>query len=1177
MASANNKTYTSTCSYCGVGCGVKIHKSAHGTLQIEGDESHPANKGMLCSKGMNLHYAVMDQSDRLLYPEMRGNRNMPLQRVSWDTAMDRAAAVFKSLIEKYGPDSVGYYVSGQCLTEEYYIANKITKGFIGTNNIDTNSRLCMSSAVAGYKLALGEDSVPLSYDDIELADCFFITGANPAWCHPILFRRLEAHKAANPNVKIIVADPRKTQSCSLADIHLQLQPGTDIVLYHAIARRLIETGRIDQNFIDQHTNGYEAFKEKVFVLSLQEAADICVLDKDLLIAAADMIGESKAFISMWAMGLNQSVVGVNKNVSLLNLSLITGQIGKPGAGPLSLTGQPNAMGGREVGGLSNMLPAHKNLLNPGHRKEVADFWGVPAINEKPGFTATEMFDQLLSGKMKAIWIICTNPLVSLPDARNAEAALRNARFVVVQDISNRSDTLKYADLVLPAAGYMEKEGVMTNSDRRMSYLSKVLEPPGEALPDVDILCRFAAKMGWKDSFNYSSNAEIFEEYTRITKNTNIDISGLTYEDLKARRSVQWPVPSPGHPGTPRLFTDHTFYTPTGLANIISTDSYNNSEGTDDDFPLILTTGRIRDQWHTMTRTGKVRKLNKHISKPFLEMHPDDALILGINGGDVVTIESRRGDVRVTAVLTEDIKKGVVFLPMHWGRLLSTDLTRANNLTNNLIDPISKEPDYKFTAVRVTKYIKPKEKIIIVGAGAASCQFIKRHRELGAEDSLTVFSAEAHHFYNRVLLPEYVSKHKHWENLEKLRKSEWLELGVNLIPRKIVKLNTESKTIVDDAGEIHFYDRLIVATGSRSTTMKHIPPMKGIFTMRRREDADALVHHISPGDSVVVVGGGLLGLEMADALVEIGMKVSVIQRSSRLMDRQLDKTAANLLAKELVERGIDLYFEDEVLYVNGEYTVESLRLKSSRKIDCKAILFAIGTQPNVEFLKEAGIVVNRGAIVDEHLQTSNEFVYAMGEIAERNGMLFGITAGAEEQAVVLAEYLNGSTTSNYESTLSMNILKVHGIELCSIGMVETPSNNPDYEEIIFLDKNRKYYKKCIVYQDRLVGAILMGDKSEFNEFRDWIKSGVELGDKRESLLMSGSISKEPMLGTLVCSCNTVGSGNIEKAIHGGCKDLNSICNSTGAGTGCGSCKPELKAILDRLSTDKENSKAVESYA
>ncbi|MBC7451510.1 MAG: FAD-dependent oxidoreductase, partial [Cytophagales bacterium] len=540
--------------------------------------------------------------------------------------------------------------------------------------------------------------------------------------------------------------------------------------------------------------------------------------------------------------------------------------------------------------------------------------------------------------------------------------------------------------------------------------------------------------------------------------------------------------------------------------------------------------------------------------------------LTIKDQDIVEIESRRGNVRVTVTITEDIKKGVVFLPMHWGRMLSTDLTRANNLTNNLVDPISKEPDFKFAAVRVTKYVKPREHIVIVGAGAASHQFIRRHRELNKEDSITVFSAEKNHFYNRVLLPEYVSKHKTWDNLEKLRKAEWLELNVHLIPQKVVSVDREKKIITDAVGGTIRYDRLINATGSRAATMKNLQNLQGVFTMRRREDADALMNYLNPGDPVVVVGGGLLGLEMADALVEIGMNVSVIQRSARLMDRQLDKTAADLLTKELTERGISLYFNDEVLYLNGEYRIDSVRMRSSRRIECKAILFAIGTQPNIEYLKDSGITINRGVVVNEYLQTSDPSIYAMGEIAEFKGSLYGITAAAEEQANILAEHLNGSTTSFYNGTLGMNILKVHGVELCSIGMVEAPANDPDYEEIIFLDKTRRYYKKCIVYQDRLVGAILMGDKSEFNEFRDWIRSGVELGDKRESLLMSGSISKEPMLGKLVCSCNTVGSGNIENAIRSGCTDLISICNTTGAGTGCGSCKPEVKAILEQLTVE-----------
>ena len=447
-----------------------VKKDTRGRLKVEGDPDHPVNKGMLCSKGMNLNHVVQDTSDRLLHPMMRWSRYHPMEQVDWDTALDRAAAVFKSIIKKHGPDSVGFYVSGQCTTEEYYLANKLTKGFLGTNNIDTNSRLCMSSAVVGYKKTLGEDAVPISYADIELADCFMIAGANPAWCHPILFRRLEKHKEQNPNTKIIVIDPRRTQTCSIADLHLQLKPGTDVVLFNAICRRIIENGHTQHTFIENHTEGFADFRKMVMSTSISEATQICGVSVKEIRLAATYIGEAKGFISMWAMGLNQSVIGVDKNLALLNISLLTGQIGKPGAGPFSLTGQPNAMGGREVGGMANLLAAHKLQSNPQHRAEVAKFWGVADLPAEPGLTATKMFEAMESGKLKAIWIICTNPLVSLPDARRMEKALKNARFVVVQDVSNRSDTADYADLLLPAAGCLEKEGTMTNSDRRLSLI-----------------------------------------------------------------------------------------------------------------------------------------------------------------------------------------------------------------------------------------------------------------------------------------------------------------------------------------------------------------------------------------------------------------------------------------------------------------------------------------------------------------------------------------------------------------------------------------------------------------------------------------------------------------------------------------------------------------------------------
>ncbi|MEO0331786.1 MAG: molybdopterin-dependent oxidoreductase, partial [Bacteroidota bacterium] len=451
----SSSSVRTTCSYCGVGCGIIVDQNVRGNINVKGDPDHPVNRGMLCSKGMNLHHVVKNHTDRILYPHMRWSRYHPMQRVSWDTAIQRAAAVFSSIIDRHGSDSVGLYVSGQCLTEEYYLANKLTKGFLGTNNIDTNSRLCMSSAVVGYVKTLGEDTVPISYDDIELADCFFIAGANPAWCHPILFRRIEQHKERNPNTKIIAVDPRQTQTCTQADLHLQIHPGTDTTLYQAIGRCLIEQGDIDLDFIKSYTDGFDKYRKEVMQTTVEEAAAICDVSIGDIRKAARWIGESKGFLTMWAMGLNQSTSGVNKNLALINLNLITGHIGKPGSGPFSLTGQPNAMGGREVGGMANLLAAHRNLLDPAHRQAVADFGQVEKIAEKPGLTATQMVDALEDGSMKAIWIICTNPLVSLPNARRVEAALKKASFVIVQDISYRSDSVEFADLILPAAGWLE--------------------------------------------------------------------------------------------------------------------------------------------------------------------------------------------------------------------------------------------------------------------------------------------------------------------------------------------------------------------------------------------------------------------------------------------------------------------------------------------------------------------------------------------------------------------------------------------------------------------------------------------------------------------------------------------------------------------------------------------------
>ncbi|HMP91271.1 MAG TPA: molybdopterin-dependent oxidoreductase [Phnomibacter sp.] len=1155
------KQINTICCYCGVGCGITLSQNAQGSITLAGNKEYPVNKGMLCSKGMNLHYTIMDRSDRLLYPAMRYNKHSKPQRVTWNQALERTAQVFRTFIEKYGPDSVAFYASGQCLTEEYYVLNKLVKGFIGTNNLDTNSRLCMSSAVVGYKHTLGEDSVPVCYDDIEETDCILVAGANPAWCHPILWRRVEAAKAANPGLKIIVTDPRRTQSCAIADLHLQLNPGTDVVLHYAIARLLIEQGNADLHFLKNHVDGYEAYKSAVFECAVEDAAIICGLEVQAIKDAATMIGQSKGLLTMWTMGLNQSVIGVNKNVSLIALNLITGRIGKPGCGPFSLTGQPNAMGGREVGGLSNLLPAHRNLFNPQHRQEVAEFWGVSGVNDKPGLTATEMFEALEDGRLKAIWILCTNPLHSLPDAARVEKALARARFVVLQEISNKPETMPYADVILPAAAWAEKQGTMTNAERRISMVNKLLEPPGEALPDAEIICRFAQKMGYK-GFDFNHPSSIFEEHAQLTAGTNIDISQLTYAVLQQCGSVQWPYVNPGM-GTKRLFENGMFYTDNQRAKLPVVPLANQSELLDSLFPLILTTGRLRDHWHTRSKTGKVNKLQQHQPEPLLYIHPTDARLRGIEDGRLVELSSRRGTIRVNARLDDNLKPGVLFLPMHWGKLQGSDLLRCNQLTHGLIDPQSKEPDFKYTAVQVRPYHKPLQKIIVIGAGAGAFGFVKSYRALNSADTIEVFSKEDFPFYNRVLLPDYISGSLPWHSLVKMTEEQEQALGITMHRGvSIEQVNTQTNTVTDSLGKAHSYDILILATGSRPFVLNGTPNMHGIFTMRSRRDADLFLQYKqqAPGRTIII-GGGLLGIELAASLKQIGVEVTIIQRISRLMDRQLDPLGSQLLHEELVERGVDIYYNDEVDRYLGTDRVEGVKLKSGLVIEGQAVVMAVGTVPNTELAKDAGIAVKRGVVVNAYLQTSVSNIYAIGEIAEYKGMLYGITAAAEQQAAVVAKHLQGDIATPYQGSLLMNILKMHGTELCSLGLAECPTE-PGYEEVVFIDKAKRYYKKCIIHQDRMVGAILIGDKTEFLEYKNLIEQRVELSEKRLQLLRSGK-QAEPVLGKLVCSCGNVGAGNIEKIIKNGCHDVVQLCQLSGAGMGCGSCRPEVAAMLEQM--------------
>ena len=857
----------------------------------------------------------------------------------------------------------------------------------------------------------------------------------------------------------------------------------------------------------------------------------------------------------------KSFGAVNKNLSLINLNLITGNIGKPGAGPLSLTGQPNAMGGREVGGLANLLPAHRDLNNPLHRAEVQKFWGGTTINPKPGLTATEIFEALDNGSLKAIWILCTNPLTSLPNVRLAEQALKKAKFVVVQEISNKPESLGFADVILPAAAWAEKEGTMTNSERRISYLNKIIDAPGEALPDAEIICRFAKKMGYK-GFDFKSAEAIYTEHTRLTAKTNIDISGLTYDILKEQGTVQWPYKKKSpEQGAVRLFTDKRFYTVSKKAIIHAVPDANTGEKPDNDFPFILTTGRIRDQWHTMSKTGKVNKLNQHFSQSFMEIHPDDAEILRIKEDDITVITSRRGEVRVKAKISAQIKQGVIFLPMHWGKILGSDLNRVNNVTSDQVDPISKEPDFKYCAVNVVKYKKPFQRIVVIGAGAGAYGFVKSYREINHDDEITIFSKENFPFYNRVMLPDYISGEQKWEQLVKMKDEDEPGYNIRLLRGvSVEKIDRANKQVTDSRGIKTNYDILLIATGSRAAVPKNVPSLPGIFSMRSRTDADNFKKHVPVDGHVVIVGGGLLGLEMAASLREMGIKITIIQRTSKFLNRQLDDLGSRLLHEEMVDQGCDIFYDDEVQLYYGRSKLTGIGLKSGRKINCDAMILDIGTTPNLELAKDFGLECRRGVTVNERLQTSDPDIYAIGEIAEFKGTLYGITAAAEQQAEVVAGYMNGDIACYYKGSLFMNIIKIHGFDLCSIGLPECPDDK-DYEEVVFIDKAKRYYKKCIIHQDRLVGAILIGDKSEFLEFRDLIANKTELSEKRLQLLRSGN-KVDPVLGKLVCSCNNVGTENIKKKIESGCNTMPVLCAATGAGTGCGSCRPEAKAIAAR---------------
>ena len=705
------------CPYCGVGCGLEvsppaqkgkaINRDSQGNpiWKVRGDRTHPSSQGMVCVKGATITESL--DKDRLRYPMVRESLNQPFRRISWDEAFNLIVNKIKTVCATSGSDGVCMYGSGQMQTEDYYVAQKLLKGCLGTNNFDSNSRLCMSSAVAGYVQSLGADGPPCCYDDLELTDCAFIIGANAAECHPIAFNRLEKHHKKNRNVKLIVVDPRRTPTAEAADLHLAIKPGTDIDLFNGIAYLLMHWGYFDSVFVDECTSNFPAFAEVFKHYPPKIVAQRCGIPVSDLEKAARYWGEQNKVLSLWSMGLNQSSEGTAKVRSLINLHLMTGQIGKPGAGPFSLTGQPNAMGGREVGGLCNLLPGYRHIQFPQQRAEVEKFWGVPLgqISSNWGRTAWDIITGLENDEVGCLWIVATNPAVSMPDLERTKAALLRSPFTVYQDAYYPTETAAYAHLLLPAAQWSEKTGTMTNSERVVTLCNAFRRPPGEAKADWEIIAEVGRRLGFKDKFEFTSAAEVYAEYVQLTRDRPCEQTGISHERLSTNGPIQWPYPQQAQPSTSsniaakRLYTNHRFHTPDGRARFAAYHSRGLAELPDPEYPFVLTTGRLYGHWHTQTRTGRIEKIKQMYPEPLLEIHPRDAMNLGIQDHEWVEVRSRRGKARFLAKVTRAIAPGVVFVPIHWG-VLWAEQSEANALTHPLSCPDSLQPELKACAVQL---------------------------------------------------------------------------------------------------------------------------------------------------------------------------------------------------------------------------------------------------------------------------------------------------------------------------------------------------------------------------------------------------------------------------------------------------------------------------------------------
>ncbi len=1206
-APAGETETRTVCPYCGVGCGL-VARTAVGRLRsVEGDPIYPVNRGRTCRKPRELPAAV-HAADRAQTPLLRERRDGRFHPSEWDAIMPELAGRLRAIVDAHGPDAIAFYLSGQLLTEDYYAAVKLAKGFLGTNNVDSNSRLCMASAVAGYSGAFGSDGPPPAYADIEQADCFLLLGTNTAACHPIVWSRIQDRQREGATV--ICADPRRTATARGSDLHLPVRCGADLALLNAMLGVLDREELVDRDFVARHTRGWEEAVAVAREWAPERAQEVCG------VPAADIEAATRHFaagrsLALWSMGANQSSAGTLKNRALINLCLAAGQLGKPGCGPFSLTGQPNAMGGRESGGAAQTLPGYRLVQSEADRAEMTRRWDLPddgpGISPRPGLTAVDLFHALEAGEVKAVWIVATNPVVSMPEAARARAALERAELVVVQDAYHPTETSTLAHAVLPAAAWLEKDGTMTNSERRAALMRKALDPPGAALPDWRIFQRLARELGFGEHFAWARSSEVFDELAALTSGRVCDQSGLSHELLARHGGIQWPFPAAtqsadgeaetvgqrrrkAQGGSPlrelddeprRLYEGGRFPTPDGRARFAPTPHAGPAEMPDGDFPLTLTTGRVANHWHTLTRTGKSDALRSDSPDPFLELHPGDAEQAGVEDGEQVRLVSRRGEASLRAVLDPSLPRGICFAPMHWGALHAPAGSGwANTTTSPAKDPTSSQPELKAAAVRVEPLIdqprrrrpssteaglirvrghRPRRRrLVVVGTGMSGLRVAEEVLDRSPTAfAVTMLGEEPGPTYNRILLSKVLARTAGPEDVELRPRSWYSSRDVDLrggSPAQRVDL--ERRRVIGADGSVHAFDALVLATGSRP----FVPPIPGaerphVHAFRTAADARAIATAADRSQRAVVVGGGLLGLEAAAGLLAHDLEVAVVEVADRLMPAQLDHGAARALGRALAELGVQVMVGRRVEEIAGGEVV----LDGGEALPADLVVVAAGVRPETSLAAEAGIAVGRGILVDDELRTDAPGVWAVGECAEHRGEVYGLWAPLAEQARAAGAAVVGDP-GGFAGAAAATTLKIAGVDLFTGGPAAAAG---DQDELLYYDSRSGVYRKLVVEGRRLVGAVVVGDARSSRRLTELLRTGTDLppGVIAPEAAGEDDARQPPDEESILCSCTAKTRGEVLGAIRGeALATLAEVAAATGASTGCGSCSGDVEELL-----------------